>query len=298
MANLVVTGGSGFIGSNLVSRLLEQGHWVYYTGKKGENRVSATYLGPDFHKIDFAKLPPVELVFHQAAITDTLVTDRQEMFRVNVENSLLLFERAKLAGCKGVVYASSCAVYGNVPVPFLESGPFRPLNAYADSKLALDLHAPCCVAKDFFLTGLRYSNVYGPGEQHKKHASSMIYQMIMKVKAGQKPRLFKWGQQARDFVNIQDVIDLNLSAGKAGISGVFNGGSGEAWSFNDVFKIIKEKLNSDLEIEYIENEIASSYQDLTMCDMTKTEARLGYAPKVSMQEGISQYIDSLDDNGG
>lgn len=295
MANFLVTGGSGFIGSNLVKKLLSLGHWVYYTGKaSGENNVGAHFLGTDFHKIDFAKLPPLDAVFHQAAITDTLVTNRKKMFEVNVYQSMALFEAAIRAECKTIVYASSCAVYGSVPIPFFEYGPFCPLNVYADSKLALDLLAPSLLTKDVTITGLRYSNVYGLGEGHKGHASSMIYQIIRKVRAGERPKLFETGHQARDWVYIDDVVDQNLAAAKARFSGVFNGGSGELWSFNDIFKIVKAELKSDLSIDYIKNTINDAYQDFTMCDMGKSEVHLGHIPKVKPPEGVQKYIELLD----
>lgn len=298
MANFLVTGGSGFVGSNVVNRLLGLGHWVYYTGRQaGENKVGANYLGVDFHKVDFSTLPAIETVFHEAAITDTLEHDRRKMFRVNVEQPLVLFEKARAAGCKGVVYASSCAVYGSVEPPFVERGPFCPLNVYAESKLTLDYLAACLASKEFYVTGLRYSNVYGPGEGHKGHSSSMIYQLIQKVKAGERPRLFEWGQQARDFVHVDDVVDLNVAAAQAGVGGTFNGGCGEAWSFNDIFKIVQKELESDLEIEYVPNTISDYYQDLTMCDMSKSQARLGFVPKFMPALGIRRYVRSLDDGG-
>jgi ADP-L-glycero-D-manno-heptose 6-epimerase len=289
MGNFLVTGGSGFIGSNLVKRLVQLGHWVYYTGKiQGENKVQATFIGTDFNDIDFDNLPKIDTVFHQAAITDTLVNDRQKMFNVNTYHSMQLFEAAIKAGCKTIVYASSCAVYGNVEPPFKEKGPFCPLNVYAESKLALDLLAPGLLDSNVSITGLRYSNVYGAGEWHKGHASSMIYQMIKKTMAKEKPRLFKYGQQARDWVDVEDVVNLNLLAAEAKVSGVFNGGSGYALSFNDVFKAIKEEMNSDLEIDYIDNNISSAYQELTVCDMSKSE-NLGHKVKTQPTDGIKRY---------
>lgn len=288
----LVTGGTGFVGSNLVRRLDSMGWEVLYTGQEGENTVPGTHVGYHFDAVPWSDLGPVDVVFHQAAITDTLVTDWDEMMQTNLVQSIRLCSNAAYAGVRTFVYASSCATYGDVPPPFREYCQARPLNVYGQSKLLLDeVIRPVAEGVDgLSVVGLRYSNVYGPGENHKGHMASMVFQLARQIRRGERPRLFEFGEQRRDFVYVDDVVDANLLAAHLGSSGVYNCGSGIARSFTDLLAILQKELGTAAEVEYVKNPKAVAYQSFTECDMSLAKARLGHEPRVSLEEGIRRYV--------
>src|SRR4029078_5142882 len=175
-------------------------------------------------------------IFHQASITGVIDADgsacgdAHRMMRNNVETFRALLDWAVETKAR-VIWASSCSVYGRGAVPMKESQPPDPLNTYAFSKLCMERLAARYADKLAHpIVGLRYSNVYGPGEAHKGKLASMIHQLAMQMRAGKRPRIFTAGEQKRDFVYIDDVVDANLAAMKSKVSGVFNSGAGRSWS--------------------------------------------------------------------
>ena len=292
----MITGGTGFIGSNIVKELNSKGHELVITGSDAEQDVNkgvTKYLQPGFLGIDWEALGKLDLIFHEAAINNTLLTDRTEMLRGNLLASQELFERAVKNGCKRIVYASSTAVYGNVEAPFRENGKTEPLNVYGESKKLLDDFAMEFAAKNPGITvvGLRYCNVYGPGEQHKGKRASMIYQLARQMLKG-RPRLFKNGEQKRDWIYVADVVQANILAASAKKSCVVNCGSGNAYSFNEIIAILNKTLGTSLEPEYIDNPFAASYQNFTYCDMSYAKEMLNFVPRYGLEEGIKQYAAS------
>jgi len=138
------------------------------------------------------------------------------------------------------------------------------------------------------IVGLRYSNVYGPGEDHKGKLASMIHQLARQMRAGRRPRIFTSGQQRRDFVHIDDVVDANLCAMKSRESGVFNAGRGKSWSFNEVVAELNRALKTDLKPEYFENPYGFT-QDWTETDQLLAREKIRYEPKIDLREGIERY---------
>ncbi len=293
---ILVTGGTGFVGSNIAIELLKSGHEVLITGAAGEQKIpnfKGIVLDPNFWEIDWKAIGNIDALFHEAAINDTTLLDKEKMFRVNVEGSKKLFEEAVQNGCKKIVYASSTAAYGDVPPPYHEEGPFNPLNPYAESKLALDEFAMDFAKKNPGVTvvGLRYCNVYGPHENHKEKRASMIYQLAQQMKTGS-PRIFKDGEQKRDYIYVKDVVRANLLALDAKESCIVNCGFGAATSFNDIIKILNKTLGLNRAIEYIENPYADRYQSFTECDMSKAKQKLGFVPEFDVEKGIMDYFKS------
>ncbi|MDD5270556.1 MAG: NAD-dependent epimerase/dehydratase family protein, partial [Candidatus Omnitrophica bacterium] len=197
----LVTGAAGLIGSNLALELQKHGKTIALddlsAGRK-ENlaRFKGAMVIADIRKVDYSKfLDRCDAVFHQAAITDTTVMDRNLMLSVNVDAFKRLLIYAKSIGCKKIVYASSAATYGKGKVPMKETDRPAPANIYGESKVRMEQVAKAFVKEnpDFSVVGLRYFNVYGPGETHKKKAASMIYQLYLQMASGKRPRVFKWG---------------------------------------------------------------------------------------------------------
>ncbi|MFH1282365.1 MAG: NAD-dependent epimerase/dehydratase family protein, partial [bacterium] len=215
----VITGGTGFIGSNLALHLIEQGDEIIITGHDAEQKLppfKGRYLQPTFLGFDWDSVGKVDALFHQAAINDTTNMDRDQMLKANFESSKQLFEKMVDMGCRRIVYASSTAVYGDLPAPYKEHVPLKPLNPYAESKKALDEFAMNFAKEhpDVIIVGLRYCNVYGPREDHKGKRASMIYQLAQQMINGN-PRIFKYGEQKRDYIYVKDVVTANMLAAKA-----------------------------------------------------------------------------------
>lgn len=287
----LVTGGTGFVGSNIIRHLLGFHVEVLCTGREGEQNSECRCVGYDFSELDWDSIGHVDVVFHQAAIADTTVYDEQLMLETNVLKSMKLFQQAFDRGCRRFVYASSCAVYGDVPAPFVEDGPKNPLNIYGVSKLRLDEEAIAWgKANDVTMVGLRYSNVYGPGETHKGKTMCMVSQIGNQMVAGKRPKLFKFGEQKRDFVYVKDIAYYNVMASEFAGQDVFNAGSGIDCTFNDIVSEFNEYLQTDIEPEYIDNPYSGKFQNHTLCDMTKTFSVLAPGEPWTIRQAIRDYF--------
>ena len=293
---ILVTGGTGFIGSNIVAALIKLGHDVIITGHDSEQKIpgfKGTMLQPSFVGLDWNALGHLDAVVHEAAINDTQSRNVSEMIRANVDSSLALFEYAAKQGCKNIVYASSTAVYGKGPAPYMENQELHPLNAYAESKKQLEEEASLFAKANPEITclGLRYCNVYGPGESHKGNRASMIYQLARQMRTGN-PRLFKYGEQRRDYIYVRDVVSANMRALEAKKSAIVNCGSGISMSFNDLVRILNGVLGTDRTPEYFDNPIEPAYQNHTECDMSLAKETIGFIPKYDIERGIRDYMRS------
>ncbi|MFH1858582.1 MAG: ADP-glyceromanno-heptose 6-epimerase [Candidatus Omnitrophota bacterium] len=293
----IVTGGAGFIGSNLALYLEQEAHEVIviddFSSGHADNlkNFKGEVIEADVAGFNFAsRFKTCDAVFHQAAITDTTVTDEKKMFRANVDGFRNLLDFASHLGAR-VVYASSAAVYGKGPSPMRESQTAAPANCYGVSKAKMDEVAreAAGIKKVPALVGLRYFNVFGPNEMYKGHAASMIHQLARQMRSGKRPRIFKYGEQKRDFVYVKDVLRANLLAYASGKSGIVNVGTGKATSFNDVVRILNEALGTSNAPDYFDNPYAF-YQDHTEADLSLAEALIGYRPQYTTEEGIRDYL--------
>ena len=306
MKNILVTGGAGFIGSNLVLALQKKYPdarlVVVDDFRSGEFKNLETYRG-DFVSADVSRLDftdkfhdlTFDAIFHAASITDTTVHDQRLQVHDNVEGFRRVLDFAVIHQTP-VVYASSAATYGTNRTLMQEDMIPAPANIYAFSKVQLDNLARIYAQQNLAwkIVGLRYFNVYGMNEAHKQSAASMIYQLYRQMIAGKRPRVFVGGEQMRDFVSVKDVVELTIRAVEAPASGVYNCGSGVPFSFNDVIEALNSSLGTALEPEYIDNPY-SFYQPHTEADMTRTQEELGFSPKFEPREGIADYVKSLQE---
>ena len=307
----LVTGGAGFIGSNLARRLAREGHDVvaadtflsaHWRSLADVDADVLTLRQPDDVESIWSVIEaggPFDVIFHQAAITGVIAKDGsasagdefQGFLRNNVEQFRALLDVAAETSAR-VVWASSCSVYGRGRSPMRESDPYDPLNVYAFSKVQCERLAKRYegrLAKP--IVGLRYSNVYGPGEDFKGKLASMIHQLAKQMRDGTRPRIFKSGDQRRDFVYIDDVVSANLRAAASSVSGVFNAGAGGSWSFNEVVAELNRALGTSLDADYFENPYGFT-QDHTECDMTLARDAIGHVPAFDLRRGVDAYLAS------
>jgi len=303
-SSILVTGGTGFIGSNLVLTLQERMPDARLTViddfRSGDFKNLAGYRG-DFVAQNLAALDwrekfgeeKFDAIFHLASITDTTLHDQFVQVHDNVESFRRLLHFARPTKTR-IVYASSAATYGAASAASVETSSAAPANVYAFSKAMMDnlANRAAAEAKDWIIIGLRYFNVYGPREAHKGVPASMIYHLSRQMKAGQRPRIFKQGEQRRDFVYVKDIVAGTIRALDAAESGIYNLGSGEARSFNELVDLLNESLGTNLPPEYIENPHAH-YQNFTQADLSTVRRALGYEPKYPLERGVADYMQWL-----
>lgn len=295
---ILITGGAGFIGSNLALTLQEKypdnKYFVIndFSSASSDNLAGfkGEIISADISKFNFNRyFDKIDTIFHNAAITDTTFSDSNKMMFNNIEGFKKVLKFA-IKFKSRLIYASSASVYGYSRPPMRVGENEIPTNIYASSKLAIDN-----IARKHFNTlpilGLRYFNVYGPKEGYKGKNASMIWQLYLQMKEGKRPRVFKYGEQKRDHVYIKDVIRANLLALECPKSGIFNIGFGKAVSFNAIIKILNEALGTNLEPEYINNPF-KHYQEYTEADLTETGKILKYAPVYDIKKGIKDYLKS------
>jgi ADP-L-glycero-D-manno-heptose 6-epimerase len=312
---IILTGGAGFVGSNILKRLNSDGHddvLVVDNLKKSDKyrNLVGTRVLDIVDKIEFYDRldkgawdgESIEAILHQGACTDTLEYDGVYMMRTNYEASKSLLHFA-LRKNVPMVYASSAAVYGHTAeaseVPENES----PLNIYGFSKLAFDNYVRRVAASGTNLVvGLRYFNVYGHGEQHKGGMASMVYQLSRQIQETGVARLFGAlgpygpGEQSRDFVSVLDLVEINMYfLSRDPVVAAVNAGSGVRSTWNDLANEVIKTLGRG-RIEYFEfpERLRDKYQFNTRADLGRLRA-LGYdKPMTSLGKGIHDYVSTLD----
>src|SRR6059036_3274293 len=303
----IITGGAGFIGSNLALALQEKFPDAHLTViddfRSGDFKNLAGYRG-DFVAENLATLDwreqfgdraaaGFDAIFHLASITDTTLHDQFVQVHDNVESfrRLLNFARPRKAR---IIYASSAATYGPATEASVESDGAAPANVYAFSKVIMDNIAMRAAAKssEWIIVGLRYFNVYGPREAHKGVPASMIFHLSRQMKAGQRPRIFKHGEQKRDFVYVKDAVEGSIRALDAKTSGIYNLGTGQARSFNELVDVLNKCLGTNFQPDYIDNPHAH-YQDFTEADLNNARSALGYKPRFALEDGVRDYMQWL-----
>ena len=313
---ILITGGAGFIGSNLAfwfqenfpkakvvvfdifrtgetfsnGNLKSFGHYKNLQGFKGEIISGDICNIDDLNRLrDFN----FDYIFHEAAISDTTVNDQNIMMRTNLNAFKDILNMAKDMN-SSVVYASSGATYGNAPAP-QRVGEENPANIYGFSKLAMDnLAYDWMENSNLSIVGLRYFNVYGSREYFKNKTASMILQFGHQILFGKSPILFEGSDKIlRDFIYVDDVIQANIKACNPKKSGVYNVGTSKARSFQDIVDILQSQLGTNLPCEYIPNPFVGQYQFFTQADIESTREFLGYEPKFSLEDGIRAYLPEI-----
>lgn len=326
----IITGAAGFIGANLVGELLRRdadarivaiddlrsgsfANLVMACSRVAGSTFSGDFLAQSTSDVEWqtllGRMAPTA-VFHLAAITDTTVAEERTMMADNVEGFRPILRCCVESGVP-LVYASSAATYGSPPqgrdgVPFPESAAGQPDNVYGFSKWVMEnLHRSTTEQlsasgkKPPHVVGLRFFNVFGPGESRKGKMASIAHQLTRQILAGGRPRLFTAGEQARDQVHVMDAVQCMLAAAAPTTSpGVYNCGSGQATTFNDLADAVRHGLgvsaaNAPTEYFDMPDSIAAFYQSYTCADLTQTQASLDWSPERNPIEAIRDYAAHL-----
>ena len=313
---ILITGGAGFIGSNLAFYFQENfqkskvtvfdsfrndetfqngnlksfGHYKNLIGFKGDIICGNINDEDDLTLLDDYKF---DFIFHHAAISDTRVYDQEIIMKTNVNSFYDLLEIAKKDESV-MVYASSAATYGNLPSP-QTVGQENPENPYGYSKYIMDQIAIRYSLEnpDLTIVGLRFFNVYGPREYYKGNTSSMVIQLGHQILEGKAPRLFNNSNQIlRDFIYIDDVVQANIKACTPKQNGTYNVGTGIPRNFQEIADILQKELDTDLGTDYFPNPY-NGYQMNTEADISSTKKNLDFEPKFSLERGIKAYIPEI-----
>jgi len=314
---ILVTGGAGFIGSNLQAALVRRGHETVVVdlfGSDGKWRNLAKHpparvVAPNDLDAFLASRPPLEMVFHLGAVSETTAVDGDHTWATNVELSRRLWEWCAAHGVR-FVYASSAATYGDGAQGF-EDDPelkalerLRPLNLYGWTKHAFDL----LVTRDLARrrerppqwAGLKFFNVYGPNEYHKGKMISVVKVKHDEVASGAPARLFRSdvpgladGAQARDFIWIGDIVDVMLwLMDTPAVNGLFNLGTGRARTYLDLAHAVCDAAGRPRAVDFVDMpaSLRGQYQSFTQAPMERLRAA-GYAGQFTpLEEGIRRYI--------
>ncbi len=304
----IVTGGAGFIGSNLSKRLLSKGREVrvvdnLFSGRL-ENLAGFDRLFPDafeFRQLDIRDIGALreafrgcETVYHLAAIPSVQhsIDDPSESNSVNVDGTLNVLSAARETGVSKVVLASSCAVYGDTEVlPVKEDLPIDPLSPYAVTKYCDELYAGV-FSRVLGLSSLclRYFNVFGPRQDPGSDYAAVVPKFITRMLGGKAPIVFGDGEQSRDFIFVENVAAANILAAGSDAQGLaVNIGTGEQRTLNELVSTLNEILGTDFEPIY-EPARSGDIRD-SVSEIALAREVLGFEPEVSFQEGLGRTVE-------
>lgn len=302
-ARVLVTGGAGFVGSTLANWLASRNDVLAVddvslgTAENLDDDVEfleASVLDPDLADRVRDRLGGVDALFVFAALSSRDMHDEnpRQGVRVNVEGFVNSVEAVRELGCDTVVYASTSSVYGSRTRPTPESLEVEASTAYEASKLAREKYAET-YEEEMDVAGLRYFSVYqgfGGNEAHKGGYANTVSQFADAIARGEPPVLFGDGTQTRDFVHVEDAVRATERVADEGLSGVYNVGTGEAYSFDRMVSLLADELGKSVEPEYVEVPY-DDYVFHTCADYSKLEAATGWEPQIDFESGVERVCE-------
>jgi UDP-glucose 4-epimerase len=296
---ILVTGGAGFIGSNLANTLAEANDVIAldneYLGTSANLSDDVTYIEADVLDDD---LPTdVDIVYHLAALSSRqmLEANPRQGARVNIEGFVNVVEQAYTDDCDTIVYASTSSAYGDRTEPSPEDLELGASTGYDASMLGRERYAE--YYNDFYddlsLAGMRFFSVYqgyGGNEAHKGEYANTVSQFADKIATGESPVLWSDGTQTRDFTHVDDIVRGLTRAAEERLVGVYNLGTGNPYSFNEMVTMINDVLGTDIDPTY-EPVPLENYVHDTCADISKIRAATGWEPQIDFEEGIQRVCD-------
>ena len=294
--NVVVTGGAGFIGSNLVSGLIKE-HDVtvldnLHIGSDDnlkDVRSEITFINDSSGNIgNRLSNSDIDAIFHLGIPSSSPMYKENPMLVGSaINDAISVFEFAKKMDAK-VVFASSSSLYNGLPTPNREDMDVMVADYYAEARLGIERIAELYhKLYGISVVGLRFFSVYGPHERAKGIYANIVSQFLWEMQDGRIPVIYGDGEQTRDFIFVGDVVRACILAMEKDVSGAFNVGTGVSHSFNDVVVALNGVLGTDIEPQHIDNPV-KNYVAHTLADLTKVKAALGFRSEYSLEEGIRE----------
>jgi len=296
--SVLVTGGAGFIGSNLVGELLASGEDVivldnFTTG----SRENLAGLPSNLRVIEGSCLDLPGLDVSPEAIYHLGIPSSSPMYKKDpmlvgeaINGAIAVFELAKKTGSR-VVYASTSSLYSGQMPPHREDMEVFVTDYYTEARFSMERLAE--LYRKLFgveAVGMRFFSVYGPHEQAKKEYANIVTQFLWEMMAGRAPVIYGDGSQTRDFVYVKDVVSALKLAMGSDYSGALNVGTGKSYSFNEVAEILASEMGLDIRAEHADNPIKNYVRD-TLADTRKAEEALGFRAERALKEGIREIIE-------
>jgi len=293
---IIVTGGCGFIGSNLVERLVKDGHSVIVfdnlsTGNLNNlEGLEVKFFDKPYNQMS-SLVPEVDLIFHIGIPSSSpMYKENPKLVGETINDAIEIFDYAKKRRCR-VIYASSSSIYNGNEGPYREDMPVLVTDYYTECRYAIER-----LAKLYNLlygvksVGLRFFSIYGPKEKYKGKYANMISQFLWSMQKDESPLIYGDGTQTRDFIHVSDIVEVLILAMKKNLDyEILNAGTGLSYSFNDIIEIINKILKKNIKPIYRENPI-KNYVYHTLADMSKTERILGFKAKIPLKEGILSLL--------
>ena len=290
---IIVTGGCGFIGSNLVERLVKDGCSVVIFDNLHTGRLeNIKGLNVEFFNEPYSKIsnlvPNADIVFHLGIPSSSpMYKENPRLVGEAINDAIEIFKYAKKTECK-VVYASSSSIYNGNKTPYREDMPIYVTDFYTECRYAIERLAKLYnILYGVKSVGLRFFSIYGPREIYKGRYANIVSQFLWAMQKDESPIIFGDGTQTRDFTHVYDVVDALILAWKKSFEcEIFNVGTGVAHSFNEVVELINKILGKKIKPIYKPNPI-KNYVYHTLADTTKAEKMLGFKAKISLEEGLT-----------
>jgi len=303
VAKYIVTGGAGFIGSNLVHDLVRKGHDVVvvdplHTGSRELIRdVPVEFYHMAFHEFyKTGKWKDMDGLYHLGKPSASpMYRESRERLLESINGSIAALEMIRETGVK-MVSASTSSVYNGLEPPHREDMVINPTDFYTEARIFEERNAK--IYEDFYgirWNEMRFFSIYGPREQFKKNFANLVTQFLWAAKRGEQPVIYGNGEQKRDFVYVDDVVDALERAMASSHNGIYNVGTGKSYSLNEMLGMLEKRLNVDIKPKYIENPM-KNYVMVTLASTEKAKRDLGFEAKVGLEEGIrkiDEYYSSL-----
>lgn len=310
MAKILVTGGAGFIGSNLCNMMAEKDHEVIAfdnlsLGKTENLSDKVKFFEGDVNKEEDLKKAGTdfEYIIHLAASSSApmFAEDMYYAYQNNVAGHIRVMQYAKKIGAKKMLFASTSSIYGNNPTPLTEDQEVTPPNHYSVTKFAQENASRVfSSAENLEIIAFRFMSIYGLNEDHKTTFANLVSQFIWGMAKDEQPTLYGDGTQERDFTNVKDVvqgIEKAMETDKKYGFTVFNIGTNSCINLIDLVKLINKVMGKDIKPKFIPNPVKEGYVKSQLADINKISKELGYKPTIELEDGIREIVENLKRKG-
>ena len=295
---IIITGGAGFIGSNLVERLSEKNEVLVidnlHTGSEGNIDGPRKKRNVRFLKTDSKLLPEIDFkadyVFHLGIYSASPMYRKDPFLVGEVINGMIgVLEYAKKHGSM-VVFASTSSIYNSVNPPHREDITPGVTDYYTEARIGAERVSELyCKIEGLNVSAIRFFSVYGPHEEAKKNYANLVTQFYWSIKNGESPIIYGDGKQRRDFIHVNDIVEILIRASALRGFNIINGGTGVNYSLNEMLEKLNRELGTNMKAKYVKMPV-NNYVMETLADTTQIKKKLSYEPRISLDQGIKMII--------